>query len=118
MIIQTLASIVLGTASVPHTEKLAYNAGCGTATYYDNWYDGRPTSSGAIYSRYGLTAASRDFKNGTQLLVTDQDTNKSVEVEINDTGDMPFLDLSEEASIRLGKTGQPDNRYVCVQVIQ
>lgn len=114
-----LASITLGTASVgtpPPT--VAHNSDCGIATYYDNWYQGRETASGAIYDRYSVSAASWHYPLGSWLRVVDQDTGRSIEVEVNDRGGYHLLDLSEEASIRLGTDGQPDNRNICVEIIQ
>ncbi len=114
MIIQTfasfLASITLG--SVAHT------ANCGVATYYDNWYHGRQTATGAIYSRYGMTAASWHFSLGSMLRVTNTRTNRFVIVEVNDRGGNELLDLSEEASIRLSDDGLPDNHPICIEVLE
>lgn len=123
MITQTLASflasITLGTASVgTPAPTVAHNSDCGTATYYDNWYQGRETASGAIYDRYKISAASWHYQLGTWLRVVDQNTGRSIKVEVNDRGGNELLDLSEEASIRLGTDGQPDNRYICVEIIE
>ena len=118
MILQTLASITLGTASVgtpPPT--VAHNSDCGTATYYDNWYQGRETASGAIYDRYKVSAASWHYPLGTWLRVTNTRTNQSVTVEVNDRGGYELLDLSEEASVQLSDDGLPDNHSICVEVL-
>jgi rare lipoprotein A len=122
MITQTLASflasITLGTASVPQPPIVAHASDCGTATYYDPWYQDRETATtGVYYDRYKLSAASWHYPLGTWLRITDQDTGRSIEIEVNDRGGYHLLDLSEEASIRLGRTGQPDNRYICVEVL-
>ena len=112
MILNAIASLVLGTSPL-----VAHNDSCGQSTYYDNWYHGRQTSSGEIYSRYNMIAASRDYPNGTWLRITNQRNKKTVEIKVIDTGDMPFLDLSEEAAIQLGSDGNPDNYSVCVEVL-
>lgn len=122
MITQTLASILasitLGTASVSTPPpKVAHNSDCGTATYYDNWYHGRQTATGAIYSRYGMTAASWHYPLGTWLRVTNTRTKQSVTVEVNDRGGYYLLDLSEEASMLLSDDGLPDNHNICVEVL-
>lgn len=118
MLLQTLASVILGISSIQELpRKVTHNDSCGQSTYYDNWYHGRQTSSGEIYSQYDMTAASRDYPNGTWLRVTNQRNNKTVEIKVNDTGNMPFLDLSEEAAVRLGSDGYPDNYSVCVAVL-
>lgn len=103
---------------VPHTQPQQLYQNCGQTTWYHEWYHGRQTSSGALYDRWGYTAASRDYKNGTKLLVTNQQNNRTVEVEVNDTGDMPFLDLSEAASQALSSDGTLNNYYVCVAEVK
>jgi rare lipoprotein A (peptidoglycan hydrolase) len=118
MITQTLASllasITLGTASV----KIAVADQCGTATYYDNWYQGRETATtGVYYDRYKPTAASWHYPLGTWLLVRNTRTNQSVTVEVNDRGGYELLDLSEEASVQLSDDGLPDNHSICVEVL-
>jgi rare lipoprotein A (peptidoglycan hydrolase) len=122
MITQTLtsflASISLGTASVQELPKIAHISDCGTATYYDNWYQGRQTATGAIYDRYKLSAASWYYPLGTWLRVTNTRTNRSIRVEVNDRGGYGLLDLSEEASIQLSSSDQPDNHSICAEVLQ
>lgn len=117
MILQTLSSIILTTASVGMSSLIAHTSDCGVATYYDNWYHGRQTASGAIYSRYGLSAASWHFPLGTLLRVTNTRTNQSVVLQVNDRGGYELLDLSEEASVRLSDDGLPDNHSICVEVL-
>jgi len=117
MILQTLASIILGTASVGTLSLVAHTSDCGVATYYDNWYHGRQTASSAIYSRYNLSAASWHYPLGTWLRVTNTRTRKSIVLEVNDKGGNELLDLSEEASIRLSDDGLPNNHSICVEVL-
>ncbi len=114
--LETLASILLHSTKL-QPQKIAVVDQCGTATYYDNWYHGRQTASGAIYSRYGMTAASWHFSLGSILRVTNTRTNQSVIVEVNDRGGNELLDLSEEASIRLSDDGLPDNHPICIEVL-
>lgn len=76
-----------------------------TASWYGQDFHGRPTSSGERYDMYGFTAAHKTMKFGTKLRVTNPDTDKSVEVIVNDRG--PFiwgrdLDLSYGAAREIG----------------
>lgn len=82
--------------SIPKTGTTYVNA-----SWYGTKFHGRPTSSGERYDMYGLTAAHKTMKFGTQLRVTNPDNNKSVVVTVNDRG--PFipgrdLDLSYGAA--------------------
>ena len=76
-----------------------------TASWYGKDFHGRPTSSGERYDMYGLTCAHKTLDFGTKLRVTNPDTQKSVEVIVNDRG--PFiwgrdLDLSYGAAREIG----------------
>jgi len=76
-----------------------------TASWYGKDFHGRPTSSGERYDMYGFSAAHKTMKFGTRLRVTNPDTEKSVEVIVNDRG--PFiwgrdLDLSYGAAREIG----------------
>ena len=80
--------------------KIAYSQ-MGGASWYAGRFEGRPTSSGAIYSNALLTAAHRTLPFGTHVLVTCFDTGRSVVVRINDRG--PYvrgriIDLSYRAA--------------------
>lgn len=77
----------------------------GLASYYGHAFQGRRTASGARYDVRALTCAHRTAPFGTVLRVTDVETGRSVEVEVNDRG--PFepgrvVDLSLAAAQRLG----------------
>ena len=111
MILNVIASIVLGTSSVAH------NGSCGQSTYYDDWYHGRETATGVTYSRYKLSAASWHFPLGTWLRVTNIRTQQSINVEVNDRGGNELLDLSEQASMQLSDDGLPDNHSICVEIL-
>ncbi len=60
----------------------------GIASFYDKNYSGK-TASGARYDGTKLTAAHRTLPFGTQVLVTDKRTHRSVSVTVNDRG--PFI---------------------------
>jgi rare lipoprotein A len=76
-----------------------------TSSWYGQKFHGRPTSSGERYDMHGLTAAHKTLVFGTKLRVTNPDTDKSVNVVVNDRG--PFipgrdLDLSYGAAKAIG----------------
>ena len=80
----------------------------GVAAYYDKNYKGR-TASGVPYDSTKFTCAHRTLPFGTQLLVTDTKTRRSVTVVVNDRG--PFtkgrmIDLSFAAAKELRMTGR------------
>ena len=77
----------------------------GLATYYHKRFEGRKTTSGALYRRMKFTAAHMSLPFGTIVTVTNLSNGKSVDVEINDRG--PYgkkylIDLSERAAKELG----------------
>jgi rare lipoprotein A len=77
----------------------------GIASWYGPGFDGRRTSSGSIFNQEDLSAASRLFPLGTQLMVTNLANGRSVAVLVNDHG--PYvngrdLDLSHRAALVLG----------------
>ncbi len=80
----------------------------GMASWYGAPHHGRRTASGEVFDMNQLTAAHRTLPFGTRLLVTNRDTNQSVEVRVNDRG--PFvggriLDVSYAAGRLLGAVG-------------
>lgn len=75
------------------------------ASWYGPGFQGRRTSSGDIFNRNRLTAASRTLPLGTRVRVTNLHNGRSVVVRINDRG--PYvrgrgIDLSERAAERIG----------------
>ncbi len=79
----------------------------GVASWYGGRFSGRRTSSGAKYNPIQLTCAHPTLPLGTRVLVTSEDTGRSVVVTVNDRG--PFggriVDLSREAAARIGILG-------------
>lgn len=69
------------------------------ATYYSDYFVGRPTKSGEIFNQNLLTCASNVFPIGTRLKLTNVENGKSVVVRVNDTGGFRrvTLDLSKKA---------------------
>jgi rare lipoprotein A (peptidoglycan hydrolase) len=79
----------------------------GEASFYGKGFHGKKTASGEKFNQHELTAAHPALPLGTEAKVTNLETGKSVEVEINDRG--PYakgrdLDLSKRAAKELGMT--------------
>ncbi len=96
---------VMTTPSVPPAAGMEE---VGMASWYGAPHHGRRTASGEVFDMNQLTAAHRTLPFGTRLLVTNRDTNQSVEVRVNDRG--PFvegriLDVSYAAGRLLGAVG-------------
>lgn len=75
------------------------------ASYYAPSFEGKKMANGKPYRSQNLTAASRVFPLGSVVKVTNKRLDKSVYLEITDTG--PWvnkfgLDLSEHAFTLLG----------------
>jgi rare lipoprotein A len=78
-----LASVNASAQEVP-SSKAAFVGETGTASYYGNRHQGRPTASGARFDQRMLTAAHAWLPFGTKVRVTALNTGKSV---IETTGD-------------------------------
>ncbi len=77
----------------------------GICSWYGPIFHGRKTASGEIFNKHLMTAAHRSLPFGTEVLVTDLDTDRTVRVRINDRGPYRYgriLDLSEAAGAELG----------------
>lgn len=81
----------------------------GIARCYAKKFNGRRTSSGAIYDPQKLTAAHPAFPFGARVQVVNLANNKSVVVTVNDrcrARDENFIDLSRQAARQLGMLRQ------------
>lgn len=77
----------------------------GIASYYNDKYHGRRTSSGEVYDKNTLTAAHNELPLGTELRVTNLKNNHSVVVTINDRlakSNKRLIDVSKKAAKELG----------------
>jgi rare lipoprotein A len=77
----------------------------GEASWYGKGFHGKKTASGERFNQNDHTAAHPTLPLGTEATVTNLETGKSVEVEINDRG--PYvkgrdIDLSKEAAGKIG----------------
>lgn len=76
----------------------------GVASYYADYFHGRSTASGEIFSQDSMTAAHLTLPFGTLVKVVNLNNNKSVILKVNDRG--PFvegriIDLSRAAAEKL-----------------
>ncbi|MGJ8525675.1 Endolytic peptidoglycan transglycosylase RlpA [Halomonadaceae bacterium LMG 33818] len=76
----------------------------GRASFYSNWFNGRRTASGDIFSNSKMTAAHMTLPFGTRVQVTNLRNGRKAIVTINDRG--PYvshriIDLSRAAAEHL-----------------
>jgi rare lipoprotein A len=77
----------------------------GSASFYANFFVGRKTANGEIFSQEKLTCASNVYPLGTWLRVTHAKNGKSVIVKVNDRMHPRMkrvVDLSKLAAKELG----------------
>jgi len=105
---------IIDTSPVIHVQKqVVDNSISGISSYYD--YDlnraDQKCRSNDCYSITNSTCASRDFKRGTMLKVTNLDNGKEVVCRVNDYGpelstgrvlDLSSYAFSQISSLRLG----------------
>lgn len=75
------------------------------ASWYGAAFHGRQTANGETFDMNDLTAAHRSLPFGTRVRVTNEATDESVVVRINDRGpyaDSRVIDLSREAAKDIG----------------
>src|SRR5213592_36210 len=58
----------------------------GTASWYGDYFQGKPTASGEPYDMFDLTAAHPTLPLGTYVRVTNLRNGRSVVVKVNDRG--------------------------------
>ena len=81
------------------------SADVGIASFYGTRAAGRRMANGRRFRASGLTVASRTLPLGSRVRVTDLDTGRSVEAEVEDRG--PYvrgriLDVSPGVARRIG----------------
>jgi rare lipoprotein A len=77
----------------------------GTASWYGEYFVGRPTASGESYDMYDMTAAHPTIPLGSYVKVTNLHNGRAVVVRINDRGPVVegrIIDLSYGAAKALG----------------
>jgi rare lipoprotein A len=73
----------------------------GTASWYGQIFDGKPTASGEPYDMYDMTAAHLTLPMGSYVRVTNLRNGRSVVVRVNDRGPIVpgrIIDLSYGAA--------------------
>jgi len=81
----------------------------GTASYYADKFNGRPTATGELYSSEKMTAACNVLPLGSWIRVTNLANNRSVIVRTNDRLHIKMkrlVDLSHVAAQKLGYVGR------------
>jgi rare lipoprotein A len=81
----------------------------GTASWYGDYFVGKPTASGEPYNMYDLTAAHPTLPLGSWIKVTNLRNRKVVVVRVNDRGPIVpgrILDLSYGAAQALEFNGR------------
>jgi rare lipoprotein A len=102
---------LLGVTSTPAKHHVAPTSGLkGLATWYGAVRNGHHTADGERFDMFAMTAAHKTLPFGTQVRVVDVKTGRSVDVRINDRGELPgdhVIDLSYGAAEQLHilKTG-------------
>lgn len=77
----------------------------GTASYYSNKFQGKPTASGEPYDKDKMTCAHNSLPLGTWVKVTNMRNKRSVIVEVTDRlhhKNKRVVDLSRAAAAKLG----------------
>jgi rare lipoprotein A len=73
----------------------------GTASWYGEDFEGKPTASGEPYEMYDMTAAHLTLPLGSYVKVTNLHNGRSVVVRVNDRGPIVpgrIIDLSYQAA--------------------
>jgi rare lipoprotein A len=73
----------------------------GTASWYGEYFDGKPTASGEDYDMYDMTAAHPTLPLGSYVRVTNLRNGRAVIVKVNDRGPIVqgrIIDLSYGAA--------------------
>lgn len=106
---------VLSTTAIAALAWAPTGAFAQTATYYADYYQGRPTASGEIFNTWAYTAAHPSYAFGTWLRVTNRNNGYSVDVRVNDRCNCS-LDLSKAAASQIGLL-QAGRAPVSIQVL-
>lgn len=82
----------------------------GLASWYGEYFHGRPTSSGEPFDMHELSAAHRTLPLPTWVLVTNLANGRSLRLRVNDRGpfhdpDERIIDVSYAAAVELGMVG-------------
>jgi len=81
----------------------------GTASWYGETFEGKPTASGEAYNMYDMTAAHLRLPMGSYVKVTNLRNGRSVIVRVNDRGPVVpgrIIDLSYGAARAIQMKGR------------
>ena len=81
----------------------------GTASWYGENFDGKPTASGELYNMHDMTAAHLKLPMGSFVKVTNLRNGRSVVVRVNDRGPIVpgrIIDLSSGAAQAIQMRGR------------
>ena len=95
------ASVKAVGVTVPVTRPNARPYQVGTASWYGEDFEGKPTASGEPFNMYDLTAAHPSLPLGTLVKVTNLRNRRAVVVRINDRGPVVpgrIIDVSYSAA--------------------
>jgi len=87
------------------SNKKQRNVQYGTASFYANKFQGRPTASGELYDKNKMTCAHNSLPLGTWVKVTNLRNKKTVVVRVTDRlhhKNKRVVDLSRVAASKLG----------------
>ena len=73
-------------AAIRYKSRRAKPYQVGTASWYGEYFQGKPTASGVPYNMYDLTAAHPTLPLGSFVRVTNLRNGRSVVVKVNDRG--------------------------------
>ncbi|MFV0436592.1 MAG: septal ring lytic transglycosylase RlpA family protein [Desulfopila sp.] len=93
----------------------------GLASWYGDYFHGRPTSNGEKYNMYGMTAAHKILPMNTMVQVRNLDNGRKTVVRVNDRGpfvDGRIIDLSYTAASQLGVVGPGTSRVEIVAITE
>jgi rare lipoprotein A len=98
---QSLTEAVKSVTGTPKSLVPAKPYQIGTASWYGQDFEGKPTASGEPYNMYDLTAAHPTLPLGTYVKVTNLGNRRAVVVRINDRGPVVegrIIDVSYSAA--------------------
>jgi rare lipoprotein A len=101
------ASLLAIGVATPMCALAANTPQTGTATFYNDKFQGKKTSSGEVYDGAGLTASHKSLPYGTKVKVTNLANNQSVVVTVNDRmakSSKVVIEVSKHAAEELGFT--------------
>ena len=120
MLVSCATSVPVSKPVAPNPPAPSQSSLTGVASWYGPGFDGHRTASGEVYNQEELTAASTVIPLGSQVMVTNLDNGRAVQVRINDHG--PYvkgrkIDLSHKAARTLGIV-KPGTAHVRIDVLR